>query len=85
MAGNHNSGRRGQPGFAIRVVLRYRAGVDPPELGTLLKKIEQAPTERRQEILNATLLGGIDDGQDVANATESTDTARIIDDLFGMV
>ena len=85
MAGNHNSGRRGQPGFAIRVVLRYRAGIDPPELGTLLKKIEQAPTEQRQAILNATLLGGIDDGQDIADAAESPATARIIDDLFGMV
>jgi hypothetical protein len=84
MAGNHNSGRRGQPGFAIRGVLRYRAGIDPPELGTLLNKIPQAPTERRQEIPTATLLGGIDDGQDLANATESPDTARIIDDLFGM-
>jgi hypothetical protein len=63
--------------------LRYRPGVDPPELEDLLEEIEEAGPARRREILRTALLGGIEQGATQAGAVEDEEVTNLMDDLLG--
>lgn len=74
-------GRPKEPGKYFRFGLRYRPGLDPPELGTLLESIHLAPMGQRESILRAALLGGAAQGNQVASREDHA-AAAIVDDIF---
>jgi hypothetical protein len=76
------SGRRPKPGKLYRFWLRFRPGIDPPELQVLLDSIEAASGEKKAAILRSALLGGAQQAATEAAAVEDTETADLIDDLF---
>ena len=79
--------RRGRPPKAGTVYylgrLRYRPGVDPPELQDILQAIEEAGPARRRDILRAALLGGADEAQARADSPEDDEVTGMMDDLLG--
>jgi hypothetical protein len=79
------SGRKKKSGTTYRFDFYYRVlpGEDPPELEELLKSIVQARGRKRREILQAALLGGIEQGRNEAAKQEDTETASILDDMMG--
>jgi len=79
------SGRKKKSGTAYEFWFYYRVmpGEDPPELEELLKSIVQARGRKRREILQAALLGGIEQGHNEAAKEEDTTTTTILDDMMG--
>ena len=79
------SGRKKKTGKAYRFSFYYRVmpGEDPPELEGLLESIVQARGRKRREILQAALLGGIEQGRDEAAKQEDTQTTALLDDMMG--
>ena len=76
---------RGRPpkhGKYYRFGLRYRPGLDPPELEELLERIRQAEGEERAEILRAALLGGAEQAK---TAGSEGRIKSAIDDFFADV
>lgn len=63
--------------------LRYRPGIDPPELRDFLEKFEQAPAERKPAILRAALVGGLSEATEEASAVEDEETTNLLDGLLG--
>jgi len=63
--------------------LRYRPGIDPPDLSDLLEQIEQAGPVRRREILCAALIGGLEQAQQRADSAEDHEVTGMMDDLLG--
>jgi hypothetical protein len=83
MAGvSGRSGRRRQPGHLYRFSLRYRPGIDPPELAALLEAVTAARGVQRADILRAALLGGAAQAQTLATAIEDTETVTLLDDIL---
>jgi hypothetical protein len=83
MAGvSGRSGRRRQPGRLYRFSLRYRPGIDPPELAALLETVATARGAQRADILRAALLGGAGQAQTLAAVIEDTETVTLLDDLL---
>ena len=80
-------GRRGRPPKPGKVYylgrLRFRPGIDPPELKAFLDLFDQAEPGRKASILRAALLGGLDQGQVQAAQVEDEETAALLDDLLG--
>lgn len=62
--------------------LRYRPGIDPPELKELLDAISAAQGEERAHILRTALLTGADTANKVANANEDFEATQLIEALF---
>lgn len=83
MAGvSGRSGRRRQPGRLYRFSLRYRPGIDPPELAALLEAVAAARGVQRADIVRAALLGGAAQAQTQAAAVEDTETVTLLDDIL---
>lgn len=83
MAGKKGrSGRPKLPGRAYRLYIRYRPGLDPPELGELLETVARASDQKRADILRTALLGGASQAQATAEMVESSATASLLDDMF---
>jgi hypothetical protein len=63
--------------------LRYRPGIDPPELGQFLDRLEQA--ENKAELLRRALMGGLESqaGGGLLAGSEDNETTDIIDGLVG--
>jgi len=83
MAGK--KGRSGRPklsGRAYRFYIRYRPGLDPPELGKLLEMVANESDEKRADILRAALIGGASQAQATAEMVESSATASLLDEMF---
>lgn len=76
------SGRRRQPGRLYRFSLRFRPGMDPPELETLLETINSARGARRADILRSALLGGAAQARAQAAAIEDTETVTLLEDIL---
>ena len=76
------SGRNKEPGKLYRFSLRYRPGVDAPELERLLEAISAARGRKRADILRAALLGGASQAQETAARAEDSATETLLDDLF---
>lgn len=76
------SGRRRQPGRLYRFSLRYRPGIDPPELETLLETMTAARGAQRADIVRSALLGGAAQAQVLAAAVEDTETVTLLEDIL---
>lgn len=62
--------------------LRYRPGIDPPELREFLEMLDRAEAERKPEILRAALLGGMGQAETVATQVEDAETAALMDGML---
>jgi len=83
MAGvSGRSGRRRQPGRLYRFSVRYRPGVDPPELAALLEAVAAASGGRRAEMLRLALLGGAAQAQALSVDAEGAEVGTLLDDLL---
>ena len=83
MAGKKGrSGRPKLPGRAYRLYIRYRPGLDPPELGELLEMVANESEEKRADILRAALVGGASQAQATAEMVESSATTSLLDEMF---
>lgn len=78
------SGRNSKNGQVYRFWCYYRwqPGLDPPELKALLDQLAQAGGRKRRDILRAALLGGAQQGQDVAAGLEDSEDTALLDDMF---
>jgi len=63
--------------------LRFRPGIDPPELRDLLEELDRAGPSKRREILRMALIGGLGEAQAAATAVEDKEVANMMDDLLG--
>lgn len=64
--------------------LRFRPGVDPPELEDLLEAIDQAGAARRREMLRKALIGGMGQGgAQTLGGVEDEEVADLMDGLLG--
>jgi len=76
-------GRKPSPGTVYYLGrLRFRPGVDPPELKKLLESIIAAPAGKRADILRAALLGGASEARETADKTEDSATETLLDEMF---
>ncbi len=62
--------------------LRYRPGLDSPELEALLEAIAAARGAKRADILRSALLGGASQAQATASAAEDSQTRAALDDML---
>ena len=62
--------------------LRFRPGLDPPELEELLQAISTTRGSRRADILRAALLGGARQAQAAVVAAEDSETGAALNDLL---
>jgi len=77
-------GRKPAPGTVYYLGrLRFRPGMDPPELERLLESIIAAPAGKRADILRAALLGGASEAQETASKAEDSVTETLLDDMLG--
>jgi hypothetical protein len=74
-------GRPKAPGKYYRFGIRFRPGLDPEELETLLERIEAAQGEAKAAILRAALLGGAEKAEEAAGQ-EAEEVGDILDGLF---
>lgn len=63
--------------------LRFRPGIDPPELQDLLERLDEAGPVRRRELLRAALIGGLNQAAESPAAIEDDETAALMDNLLG--
>ncbi len=76
-------GRKAAPGQVYYLGrLRFRPGLDPPELVALLETICQADPPQRANLLRAALLGGAKQVQAAVAAGEDQATTRVLDEMF---
>lgn len=75
-------GRPKLPGQLYHLYIRYRPGIDPPELGQLLEAFNRAKGQKRADILRAALINGADQAQKTAASAESSRTASLLDEMF---
>ncbi len=83
MAGKKGrSGRPKMPGRLYRLYIRYRPGLDPPELADLLETMVNANHYKRVDIFKAAVAGGMDQAHATARAVETNATTSLLDDMF---
>ncbi len=83
MAGKQGkSGRKPSPGKYYRFGLRFRPGIDPPELRDLLENIAAAPPAQRGELLRTALISGADNAMTPATSPEDAEIENMLNDLF---
>jgi len=79
-------GKRGRPPAAGKVYylgrLRFRPGLDPPELQEVLEAITSADSHKRADILRAALVGGAGQTSVEAETIEDGQTSALIDEMF---
>jgi len=72
---------RGRRFYLGRV--RFDPALDPPVLREVLEAIEAAPSERKQEIVKAALIGGAEQaGREASKDVSALETERLLEDLF---
>ena len=62
--------------------LRFRPGIDPPELEEILEAIMQAGPGKRADILRAALQGGAGLARKEADSAEDSSTRNLLDEMF---
>ena len=62
--------------------LRFRPGIDPPELEEILEAIVNAGPGKRADILRAALQGGAVQAREEANSAEDSSTRNLLDEMF---
>ena len=83
MAGKKGrSGRPKLPGRLYRLYIRYRPGLDPPELEDLLETMVNANHYKRADIFKAAVADGIKQAHAAAKAVETKATTSLLDDMF---
>lgn len=83
MAGQQGrSGRDKLPGKLYRLNIRFRPDRHSPELLDLLNLVAGVGASRAADILGSLAAGGLAQAQ-AAASTEATETAALLDDLFG--
>jgi hypothetical protein len=76
-------GRKPAPGKVYYLGrLRFRPGLDPPELEEILEAITGAAPPKRADILRAALLGGSKQAQDIVGKVEDSGTTDLLNDMF---
>jgi len=76
-------GRRPTPGKVYYLGrLRFRPGIDPPELQNLLENLASSSPVKRADMLRATLLGGAQYAMEKATSIEDDDTGQLLSDFF---
>ena len=76
-------GRKPAPGKIYYLGrLRFRPGLDPPELEDILEAITGAAPPKRAEILRAALLGGSKQARDIVGKVEDSGTTDLLNDMF---
>jgi len=63
--------------------VRWVPGVDPPELRAFLEEFAGAEPERKQAILKAALVGGLEEGAAEAGQVEDAETRAVLAGLLG--
>ncbi len=77
------SGRHKEPGKVYYLGrLRFRPGVDPPELRVILEAIIEAGPRKRADILRAALLGGAQQAQETAGRAEDSQVTGLLNTMF---
>jgi len=78
--------RRGRPREPGKVYylgrLRFRPGMDPPELAAFLERLAAAGPGRG-ELLKRALIGGLAKGGQVVGSAEDEETRAVLDELLG--
>jgi len=83
MAGKRGkSGRKPMPGKYYRFGLRFRPGIDPPELRDLLENIAAAPPAQRGELLRMALISGAKNAGTATASPEDAEIETMLDELF---
>ena len=62
--------------------LRFRPGIDPPELEDILEAIVRTGPGKRADILRAALQGGAGLARQEANSAEDSRTRNLLDEMF---
>ena len=62
--------------------LRFRPGIDPPELRDLLENIAAAPPAQRGELLRAALISGVKYADTPPASPEDAEIENMLNDLF---
>ena len=77
---------RGRPRAPGRVYylgrLRFRPGIDPPELEEILEAIVHAGPGKRADILRAALQGGAGLTRQEASSAEDSCTRNLLEEMF---
>ena len=76
------TGRPKKPGKLYRFSLRYRPGLDPPELAQLLEEIITTQGEKRADILRTALLSGAKNARIIAAKVEDSFAGAGIDAMI---
>ncbi len=83
MAGKKGrSGRTKLPGRLYRLYIRYRPGLDPPELEELLETMVTTNHHKRTDIFRAAVIGGMTQAKTTAQAAEASVTTTLLDEMF---
>lgn len=79
-------GRPPEPGTVYYLGrLRFRPGVDPPQLQAFLERFQAAEPGYKSQLLRAALIGGLEAPGAADNLVggEDDETAALLDDLLG--